>query len=151
MRGVHPEHIVSGFDNRRGLRAYRPKSFSGLVFPVVRSRTFAFVFTLVLAASSLAAQTAGPEGNATNGKRLFSAFYCYACHGTMGQGSTAGARIAPRPIAFAAFQKYLRQPTGQMPPYRTSVVSDQELADIYAFLRSVPASQPAKAIPLLNQ
>lgn len=139
------------FDNRRGHRADRRKSSSGSVFPVVRSRTFAFVFTLVLASSSLAAQTAGPEGNATNGKRLFSAFYCYACHGTMGQGSTAGARIAPRPIAFAAFQKYLRQPTGQMPPYRASVASDQELADIYAFLRSLPASQPAKAIPLLNQ
>jgi mono/diheme cytochrome c family protein len=115
------------------------------------SRTFAIALTLVLAAASLAAQTAPPEGNAQNGKRAFSAYYCYACHGTMGQGGSAGARIAPRPIAFAAFQKYLRQPTGQMPPYRPSVVNDQELADIYAFLRSVPASQPAKAIPLLSQ
>jgi hypothetical protein len=26
-----------------------------------------------------------------------------------------------------------------------------DLADIYAFLRSVPPSQPAKAIPLLSQ
>ena len=69
----------------------------------------------------------------------------------MGQGSSAGARLAPRPIAFAAFQKYLRQPTGQMPPYRATVLIDQELADIYAFLRSVPTSQAAKTIPLLNQ
>ena len=79
------------------------------------------------------------------------ASYCYACHGTMGQGGTAGARIAPRPIAFTAFQKYLRQPTGQMPPYTARVVSDVELADIYAFLRSVPATAPARGIPLLNQ
>jgi mono/diheme cytochrome c family protein len=113
------------------------------------SRTVVIVFAL--AASGLAAQTPVPEGNGENGKRLFAAYYCYACHGTMGQGGSAGARIAPRPIAFAAFQKYLRQPTGQMPPYRPSVVSDRELADIYAFLRSIPASASAKSIPLLNQ
>ena len=114
-------------------------------------RTLVIALTLVLAASRLGAQTAVPEGNAANGKRLFSAYYCYACHGTMGQGGSAGARIAPRPIEFAAFQKYLRQPTGQMPPYRPSVVSDRDLADIYAFLRSIPASAPARNIPLLNQ
>ena len=115
------------------------------------SRTLVIGVALVLATSSLGAQTTAPDGNAANGKRLFSDYYCYACHGTMGQGGSAGARIAPRPIAFAAFQKYLRQPTGQMPPFRATVVTDQELTDIYAFLRSVPPSQPAKAIPLLNQ
>jgi mono/diheme cytochrome c family protein len=114
-------------------------------------RTVATAIMLLLGASSVGAQTAVPEGNAESGKRLFSADYCYACHGTMGQGGSAGARIAPRPIAFAAFQKYVRQPTGQMPPFRATVLTDQELIDIYAFLRSVPLSQPAKAIPLLSQ
>ena len=117
----------------------------------VFSRTLAIALPLMLAASSLGAQAPVPDGNAANGKRVFSAYYCYACHGTMGQGGSAGARIAPRPIAFAAFEKYLRQPIGQMPPYRASVVSDRELADIYAFLRSIPASAPARNIPLLNQ
>jgi len=69
----------------------------------------------------------------------------------LGQGSTAGARIAPRPIAFPAFQKYLRQPTGQMVPYTRTVLSDRDLADIYAFLRSVPVSASSKDIPLLRQ
>ncbi len=92
-----------------------------------------------------------PAGNADTGKRLFTAYYCYACHGTQGQGTSAGARLAPRPIAFAAFQKYLRQPTGQMPPYKETVVTNQELADLYAFLRSIPTSTGAKNIPLLNQ
>ena len=92
-----------------------------------------------------------PAGNVETGKRLFTAYYCYACHGTQGQGTSAGARLAPRPIAFAAFQKYLRQPTGQMPPYKATVVPDQEVADLYAFLRSIAASNGAKNIPLLNQ
>jgi mono/diheme cytochrome c family protein len=105
----------------------------------------------LLAASSLRAQTAVPEGNEQNGRRLFSAYYCSACHGTLGQGGSAGARIAPGPIAFAAFQKYLRHPTGQMAPYTAKVLPDRDLADIYAFLRSVTPGPSAKAIPLLGQ
>ena len=106
---------------------------------------------VALMTSAVRAQAPVPAGNADTGKRLFSAYYCYACHGTQGQGTSAGARLAPRPIAFAAFQKYLRQPTGQMPPYKATVVPDQELADMYAFLRSIPVSNGAKSIPLLNQ
>ena len=110
-------------------------------------------FLVALLTPAVLAQPAAqpPAGNAGAGKRLFSAYYCYACHGTEGQGTSAGARLAPRPIAFAAFQKYLRQPSGQMPRYKATIVSDQDLADLYAFLRSVPVSKPAKEIPLLNQ
>jgi len=104
----------------------------------------------LLTVSTLQAQSA-PDGNEQNGKRLFAAYYCVACHGTMGQGGAAGARIAPRPIAFAAFQKYLRQPTGQMAPYTRSVLADRDLADIYAFLRSIPSTPTSKDIPLLRQ
>jgi ubiquinol-cytochrome c reductase cytochrome c subunit len=53
-------------------------------------------------------------------------------------------------MAFPAFSKYVRQPTGEMPPYTAKVVSDQELADLYAFLQSIPAPPSAKSIPLLN-
>ena len=56
----------------------------------------------------------------------------------------------PKPIPFAAVQKYIRNPTGQMPPYTAKVVPDKDLADIYAFLQSVAAPPPAKSIPLLN-
>ena len=123
------------------------------MIPVVSglARTVAIV---LLVAAGLQGQTstpAVPAGSVDSGKRLFTAYYCYACHGTQGQGSTAGARLAPRPIAFAAFQKYLRQPTGQMPPYKGTVVTDQDVADLYAFLRSIPPAASAKTIPLLQQ
>ena len=45
----------------------------------------------------------------------------------------------------------MRQPTGQMSPYAPKVVSDAELADIYAFLRSIPPPAPGRSIPLLNR
>jgi mono/diheme cytochrome c family protein len=92
-----------------------------------------------------------PAGNAENGKKIFNKNGCYECHGREGQGSTmTGPRIAPDPIAFDVLSSYVRKPTGEMPPYTTKVVSDQELADIYAFLQSRPHPPAAKAAPLLK-
>jgi mono/diheme cytochrome c family protein len=97
-----------------------------------------------------ASSQAVPPGNAANGKKIFSSDGCYECHGYEGQGGSAGARLAPRPIAFTAFVNYVRRPTNQMPPYTAKVVSDQELADIYAFLLSIPSPAAAKSIPQLS-
>lgn len=91
------------------------------------------------------------QDSAAAGKKLFSKYGCYECHGTQGQGTTAGARLAPKPIALAALIAYVRQPKGQMPPYTAKVVSDADLADIRAYLVSIPEPPPAKNIPLLNQ
>ena len=114
--------------------------------------------TLILARPGAQAQTPGaapraqnaPAGNAQNGKKLFTSYGCWECHGREAQGGAAGPRIGPNPIPFAAFQRYVRQPAGQMPPFTSKVVSDAELADIYAFLQSLPQPPPAKNIPLLN-
>jgi hypothetical protein len=38
-----------------------------------------------------------------------------------------------------------------MPPYTTKVVSDRELADIFAFLASIPPAPAPDTIPLLNR
>ena len=108
--------------------------------------------TSLTAALSLACSTLLlAQDPAANGKKLFSEYGCYECHGTQGQGTTAGARLAPKPIALAALIAYVRQPKGQMPPYTVKVVSDADLADIRAYLASIPEPPPAKNIPLLNQ
>jgi mono/diheme cytochrome c family protein len=96
---------------------------------------------------------AAAAGNAENGKRIYSAYGCYECHGLEGQGSsqTGGVRIGPPPIPLEAFRAYLRQPANQMPPYTAKAVSDSEVADIYAFLLTRPTPPPSKDIPLLNK
>lgn len=107
---------------------------------------------IVLGAGVLSAQApaTAPQGNAQNGRKLFEKYGCYQCHGYEAQGGLGtGPRLGPKPIAFAAVQKYIRAPTGQMPPYTAKVVSDKDLADIYAFLQSVKAPPPVKDIPLL--
>jgi mono/diheme cytochrome c family protein len=96
---------------------------------------------------------AAPAGNAENGKKIFTRDGCYECHGREGQGATqaSGPRIGPPQRLIRPFIKYVRQPTGQMPPFTTEVISDQELADIYAYLQSRPRAASSKDIPLLNQ
>ena len=97
------------------------------------------------------AVTVAPAGDADNGRRLFAADGCYQCHGYEAQGSSAtGPRLGPRPIAFDLFTKYIRKPTGEMPLYTAKVVSDRDLADIYAFLQSRPQPPPVESIPLLR-
>jgi mono/diheme cytochrome c family protein len=101
------------------------------------------------------AQQANPQvpkaGNAENGKRIFTAYGCYQCHGYQGQGGGAGARLAPRPLPLAAMIAYVRKPTGVMPPVTAKVVSDTEIADIRAYLETVPAPPDVKSVKLLNQ
>jgi mono/diheme cytochrome c family protein len=101
-------------------------------------------------ANTAKGNAAAPAGNAQNGKKLFDKDGCYQCHGFAAQGGV-GPRLGPKPLAWAAFSRYVRQPTDQMPPYTAKVVSGQELADIYAFLAALPAPPAAKSIPILNQ
>ena len=110
----------------------------------------AVCFAMAAAAS---AQKAAPAGNAENGKRLFMKNGCYECHGTVGQGAQANPlapRLAPRPIALPAFIAYIRKPAGAMPPYVSKVMSDAELADVRAYLTTIPEPPPVKSIALLN-
>jgi cytochrome c1 len=37
-----------------------------------------------------------------------------------------------------------------MPPYRAAVLTDQEVADLLAYIQSFPAPEPAGRIPLLK-
>ena len=93
------------------------------------------------------------SASSQNGQRFYIAFGCYECHGLQGQGSvqTGGTRLGPPQSPFSGFVAYVRQPTGQMPPYTSRAVSDAQLADIYVFLQSIPKAAPSKSIPLLNQ
>jgi ubiquinol-cytochrome c reductase cytochrome c subunit len=90
-------------------------------------------------------------GNAATGKRLYTKYGCYECHGYEGQGSSlTGPRLGPNPMPIATFVRYARRPTGEMPPYTDKVVSDQDLADIHAFLKALRPLAAAATIPLLK-
>ena len=105
----------------------------------------------VNAQTAPATQTAAaaPAGNAENGKALFKKNACYQCHGYEAQGGTAGPRLGPGPIPFRGVLAYVRSPRGEMPPFTDKVMSDRELADVYAFLQTRPRPPAVSSIPLL--
>lgn len=108
--------------------------------------------TVLLMLALFAALAAAQSADADNGKRLFLKNGCYQCHGYAGQGGLAGARLAQTRLTQAAFTNFVRNPPpGGMPPYRAKVMSDRELADVYAYIKTFPEPKPAKDIPLLNQ
>ena len=90
-------------------------------------------------------------GNAENGKKLFVTYFCWSCHGSNGRAGGTGPAITPSTRSAEDLIKYVRKPRGPMPPYTSKSISDQELADIAAFMRTVPKDPDPKTIPLLNQ
>ena len=99
---------------------------------------------------SLAA-AAEQSGDAANGKRLFMTVGCYECHGTTGAGGgIAGPRLAPNPLPLVGVKAKLRTASGRMPVFSEAVLKDAEIADIYAYLQSIPAGKSARDIGLLS-
>ena len=101
---------------------------------------------------SFGAAAQAPAGDAVRGKKAYLDNICHSCHGTAGQGGERGSgpRIAPDPFAWEAFAMAIRRPRAVMPRYPVEHLSDQALADIYAYLASIKAGTPAKDIPLLK-
>ena len=96
-----------------------------------------FLLFVSLPLGTALAQDAAPRGDAAKGKILYESTGCYECHTYAGIGSSQGSRLVP-PLAFGAFLKQLRLPRAVMPPYEAAVLSDAQIADIYAYVSSLP-------------
>lgn len=119
----------------------------------------------VQAAPAAQAATLAP-GNATNGKTLFTAHQCWACHGYNGETGTRllqeDGTFIPRLLTVRGFISFIRAPrpseappTGSslsMPSYGVASLPDQQAADLFAYIKTFKPTQPAvKDIPLLSQ
>ena len=95
------------------------------------------------------AQAPAASGNAQQGKDLYLKFSCYACHGYDGHGG-AGARLVPLAMTVTRFTAYVHNPR-RMPPYTDKVLTDAQLADVFAYIKSLPVSPSADQIALLSR
>jgi mono/diheme cytochrome c family protein len=92
-----------------------------------------------------------PSVSTDEGKKLYVSYGCYQCHGIEAQGSSAtGPRLGPRGMPQAAFIRYVRRPTGQMPLYTEKILPTADLEKIYAYASSRPAAKPLDNLPLLS-
>jgi mono/diheme cytochrome c family protein len=107
---------------------------------------------VLLTLAPLVCVAGNPPGDPLEGKRLFLNYGCYQCHGTTGAGGgIAGPRLAPNPLPLEGVQAKLRTPSGRMPVYTPAVITDVQIADIVAYLQSIPVGRPAQDIPMLNR
>ena len=95
------------------------------------------------------AQQVSSDPAVNAGATLYKKNGCYECHVNDGQGGPQGPRLGPNPIPLPRFVASVRNPAGDMPPFTAKVISDDDLAKIYAFLQSRPTPPPVKDIPLL--
>jgi mono/diheme cytochrome c family protein len=111
------------------------------------------IIAALAAAIALAAHADAPKGDAAHGRAAYMKNMCYTCHGTAGQGGDRGSgpRIAYDVWPWEAFAQQVRRPREQMPRYPKESVSDQDLADIYAYVASYKKGPKANEIPLLKE
>jgi mono/diheme cytochrome c family protein len=114
------------------------------------------ILPLALAAAVVAgtalAQDKAPAGSAERGKQLYVELACYSCHALYGQGGGRGSwpKISRPILPWPAFAGLVRQPPRDMPAYTQKWVSDQDVADVYAYLTSLKPVPAVKDIPLLS-
>jgi mono/diheme cytochrome c family protein len=102
-----------------------------------------------LAVAQTPASLAAPTGNAQRGKVVFeTTLRCFACHGYDGQ--TGSPRLVPMARSEDVFLAYVRKPATQgMPSF--AAVSEQQLRDVYAYIRSIPQAAPSPdSVPLIK-
>ena len=110
---------------------------------------------LLCSASIAAAQSARTDRAAiANGESAFTRVGCFTCHGTVGHGGAAP-RLAPNTLSLPGLTTWVRNGTpgwtfaSGMPAFPVSVISDADLADVRAYLASLPAPPAVANIPLL--
>jgi mono/diheme cytochrome c family protein len=108
---------------------------------------------LLISVAWVSAAGSQDQGNADNGKAVFLADGCFECHGRVGEGGFFNypvPALAQVRLPLEAFKAIVRLGPNDMPAYSPAVLSDAELADIYAYLRSLPGARPVQEVPLLH-
>jgi hypothetical protein len=92
---------------------------------------------------------------ATRSKASVSISPWAASPATAGSGQ-GGAMNGPVPalaktaMPFDGFKGQLRQPADEMPAYSEKVMTDKQIADIYAFVESLPGRRPTKDMKIFD-
>src|SRR3954471_11823494 len=113
---------------------------------LVMTRTLVRVALAAAAAGGMvvASGSAFGAGDAAKGKTAFMKYGCWQCHGTEGQGSaitSLGKVLAPDPLPYDGFAAFVRSTNRAMPPYSEKILPNEDLADIHAYLASIPKAK----------
>lgn len=113
-------------------------------------RLTALMVTTALMGLSATAHADNPRDVVQEGRQLFNAVGCWACHGYDGPGTLSGPQLAGTALLLPSFERLLRHPVKLMPAYSEQLLSSAQVAKILVYLQSLPAGPAAKDIKLLN-
>ncbi len=105
-------------------------------------RVVCLIWAGLLIAGVASAQTP-PKGDPVAGAKAFGLVggrMCQFCHGDNAEGGFGPDLAGGRGLTFDLFKKFIRKPYGVMPAYTEQRLSDQMVADIWAFVLSKPVA-----------
>lgn len=91
------------------------------------------VLTMVVCAWTVGRAAADP------GERVYDG-YCRRCHGAEGRGTSKAPSLIPFDWSYQEALELIRHPLCDMPPVPESAVSDAEVAQIVAYLKTIKPS-----------
>jgi ubiquinol-cytochrome c reductase cytochrome c subunit len=91
------------------------------------------------------ATTPALAADAAKGKAAFMKNGCWQCHGEVGKAGAAGKTLAPKPMPLEAFNVFVRNSNGQMPPYPKEILSDADLATSMPIYSRFPRARTTRA------
>lgn len=101
--------------------------------------TYSLLLTLLTACT--------PAADPHRGAQRFTALPCAGCHGATAQGQF-GPPLAGTALTLDEVRNQVRHPRDQMPAFAPDTVSDRDVADIYAWLQTLPPVTPTPAATL---
>lgn len=93
------------------------------------------LFAFPLHTKTVAAQQ---QGDPQAGAGQWRARYCVNCHGNAAEGGFGPDLAGGRGLTLDQVRRAIRKPWGVMPSYTEEQLSDQQIADVFAFLQSRP-------------
>jgi len=86
------------------------------------------------------AEAGGVTADVQHGQELFNNLGCMACHGAQGEGGI-GPTIAQTGLSLERVVRQYRAPYRNMPRFGPDQVSEADIADIYAYLHTLPTPE----------
>jgi mono/diheme cytochrome c family protein len=113
------------------MRREKMKKRSALGWLAAVPASTALLMTVLLISSCSA-----PMGNPEDGKRWYSMNHCDSCHGINGNDGKAPV-VKNLDMSFWRFKRIIRDAGSQiMPKFPEEKISEQDVADLYAFLKA---------------
>lgn len=106
-----------------------------------RTAALALLVSLLVAGACGGAHIEPPAGDAARGQALWAQSACATCHGAGAEGAKGGPALAQTPLFLHDVTGLVRRGTVNMPSFSEQQVSDQDLADMYAWWQSPTAAQ----------